>query len=80
MIRQTELANRHGSNPGSSRPRLLTGAISIGTTVVVESELLLVAFKFGPADIAFVMIFDHHVAPPCPSVDDRGAFLAFPQT
>jgi hypothetical protein len=54
----------------------------------VEGELLLVALIFGPADIAFVMIFDHHllcpdrlampVAPPCPSFDEGGAFLAFP--
>ena len=54
----------------------------------VEGELLLVALIFGPADIAFVMIFDHHlpcpdrlampVAPPCPSFDEGGTFLAFP--
>jgi len=57
-------------------------------TVIVEGELLLVALIFRPANIAFVMILDHHlpcsdrlampVAPSRPSVDNAGAFLTFP--
>src|ERR1700737_3308834 len=77
-----------GHHPRQECPATPAGLCASGTTVIMEGELLLVALIFGPADIAFVMIFDHHfpcpdrlampVAPPCPPFDDRGAFLAFP--
>src|SRR5665811_291603 len=59
-----------------------------GAAVIVEGELLLVAIVVRPADVTFMMIFDHHL--PCadrlamaialarPAIDDRGALLAFP--
>ena len=81
-------ASPAGHHPRQERPATAAGLCTTGPTVIVEGELLLVALIFGPADIAFVMIFDHHlpcpdrlampVASPCPSVNDGGAFLAFP--
>ena len=81
-------ASPAGHHPRQECPATSAGLCASGTTVIVKGELLLVALIFGPADIAFVMIFDHHlpcpdrlampVAPPCPPFDDGGAFLAFP--
>ena len=81
-------ASAAGHDPGQQRPAAPAGLYASGATVIVESELLLVALIFRPADIAFVMILDHHlprpdrlampVASPRPPFDDRGALLAFP--
>ena len=81
-------ASPAGHDPRQERPATPAGLCASGTTVIVEGELLLVALIFRPADIAFVMILDHHlpcpdrlampVAPPRPPFDDGGALLAFP--
>src|ERR1700686_3974413 len=54
-------ASAAGHHPRQEPPAPPAGLCTAGTTVIVESELLLVALIFGPADIAFVMIFDHHL-------------------
>lgn len=70
------------------RPAAPAGLHAVDAAVIVEGELLLVAIVVRPADVTFMMIFDHHL--PCadrfamaialarPAIDDRGALLAFP--
>src|SRR4029077_10420019 len=81
-------ASPAGHHPRQECPATPAGLCASGTPVIIEGEWLLFALIFAPADIAFVMTFDHHlpcpdrlampVAPPCPPFDDRGAFLTFP--
>jgi len=83
---QPPAASPAGHDAGEERPATATGLDPSGTTVIVEGELLLIALELVPADVAFVMILDHHfprpirlsmpVASPCPPVDDGGTLLA----
>ena len=59
-----------------------------GAAIVVERQLLLIALILLPADVSFVMIFDHHfpgsdrlampVAPACSPIDDGSSLLGLP--
>src|SRR5205814_6478271 len=85
---QAPSASPAGHHARQQRCAATAGLHTIGAAVVIEGELLLVALILRPADVALMMVLDHHL--PCadrlamtvalagPALDDRGTLLAFP--
>jgi hypothetical protein len=85
---QPPTAAAAGQHSRQQRLAAPAGLYASPATVIVKRQLLLVALVLVPADVAFVMILDHHlpgtnrlamsVAAPRSPFDDRGTPLAFP--